>query len=131
MTFCTFFLRYDLQFTGGGFVSLLLEKAEKRRCEKDKEKRKLMAEERKQLKEEQDKDVQEWEKNVLLKDHEEEIKSMWEVIKYIYVYAQSLISHRSQSPSSSIKDLITTPRSFKNIFFFKASSHRSLHSSMY
>ncbi|KAL0266864.1 UNVERIFIED_CONTAM: hypothetical protein PYX00_009300 [Menopon gallinae] len=64
---------------GGGFVSLLLEKAEKRRCEKDKEKRKLMAEERKQLKEEQDKDVQEWEKNVLLKDHEEEIKSMWEL----------------------------------------------------
>lgn len=66
---------------GGGFVSLLLEKAEKRRSEKDKEKRKLLAEERKLLKEEQDKDVQEWEKNVLLKDHEEEIKSMWEVKK--------------------------------------------------
>lgn len=65
--------------TGGGFVSLLLEKTEKQRYEKNKEKRKILAEERKQLKEEQDKDVQEWEKNVLLKGFEEEIKSMWEV----------------------------------------------------
>lgn len=66
-------------FLGGGFVSLLLEKTEKRRYEKNKEKRKLLAEERKQLKEEQSKDVQEWEKNVLLKDFEEDVKSMWEV----------------------------------------------------
>lgn len=66
-------------FLGGGFVSLLLEKTEKRRYEKNKEKRKLLAEERKQLKEEQNKDVQEWEKNVLLKGFEEDIKSMWEV----------------------------------------------------
>ncbi|KAK6641993.1 hypothetical protein RUM44_013716 [Polyplax serrata] len=64
---------------GGGFVSLLLEKTEKQRYEKNKEKRKILAEERKQLKEEQDKDVQEWEKNVLLKGFEEEIKSMWEL----------------------------------------------------
>lgn len=63
-------------------MSLLLERAEKLRAEKDREKRKVLAEERKHLKEEQDKDVQDWEKNVLLKDYEEEIKSMWEVMQF-------------------------------------------------